>query len=748
MKNLSVFWLAVVVFACGASQSQAWDDAEKITFEDHVKGVLRQRCAACHSPDKKSGGLDLTNYTALMQGGSSGASVEPGDADGSYLFMLVTHEEEPVMPPGGTKIPDPEIELLRKWIDGGALENKSSKSRAKKKTFDMAMTGEAITRPEIIPMPPHLPKEPAVHTTQVSTATAMAVSPWAPIAALAAPKQVLLYNTQTLEMVGVLDFPEGTVNVLRFSRNGQLLLAGGGQDGVSGKVVVWDITTGRRQIEVGDELDTVLAADISGDHRLIALGGPKKIVRVYSTEDNSLVYELKKHTDWITSIAFSPDSVLMASGDRAGGAVVWEAPTGNFYLDLRGHTAGITGLSWRADSNILASASEDTTVKLWEMENGGQVKSFNAHAGGTLAVSFSNDGLLATNGRDKVSKVFNQNGELQKQSPALTDIGTAVTWCNETKRVVAGDWTGKIAVWNPADGAVIGELSLNPLPLNQRVATAQSHLQQSQAELTPVAAELEQVTKSMNDLQGQIVQMNESKSALTTQITTSEQQLASAQQTMEAKVQEVATLQAELKTHQDLQPQLKDLSEKAATVAASSPNDAELKSTAETLANKLNTIDARISELGTRIAELSMQKASTEQEISAMTQKLAENKTQMESMATQITQMESQMEPLKVAVAEKTGIVQQLRQKVDAAQAMLTQWQGEVSFVDNLKAIDIKIQDAQKSLDDKAQVRLTIEQKLAELQSQLEAAKAAESSAQQGLDAATSERDQLQGIAQ
>ena len=63
-----------------------------------------------------------------MQGGASGASIEPGDADGSYLFTLVTHKSEPFMPQNADKLPDAEIDLLRRWINGGALENAGSKA--------------------------------------------------------------------------------------------------------------------------------------------------------------------------------------------------------------------------------------------------------------------------------------------------------------------------------------------------------------------------------------------------------------------------------------------------------------------------------------------------------------------------------------------------------------------------------------------------------------------------------------------
>ena len=141
--------------------------------------------------------------------------------------------------------------------------------------------------------------------------------------------------------------------------------------------------------EVGEELDVVLAADINEDHTRIALGGPGRVVRIYSTADGSLLHEIRKHTEWIYAVEFSPDGVLLATADRNGGLFVWEAETAREYQNLAGHKAGVTDVSWRPDSNVLASASEDGTIKLWEMEGGKEIKNWAAHAGGVTAVEYA-----------------------------------------------------------------------------------------------------------------------------------------------------------------------------------------------------------------------------------------------------------------------------------------------------------------------------------------------------------------------
>ena len=73
MRQFKSLGLAASLLTLSALAAQA---QEKVTYEDHIKPIFRQHCANCHNPDKKSGGLDLTNYLNLMQGGSSGTVVE------------------------------------------------------------------------------------------------------------------------------------------------------------------------------------------------------------------------------------------------------------------------------------------------------------------------------------------------------------------------------------------------------------------------------------------------------------------------------------------------------------------------------------------------------------------------------------------------------------------------------------------------------------------------------------------------
>jgi hypothetical protein len=469
----SLCWSLCSLCLCGSSSGAA--DAKKVTYDDHVLPILRDSCVACHNPDKARAGLVVNNYTKLMEGGSSGAVVKPGDPDGSRLLLLVSHKQEPYMPPKAPMIAAEQVETIRAWIAGGALENAGSTAKvAARPTVNVSLASAARGKPDGPPPMPAAPLavDPVVATSRGNAVTALASNPWSPLLAVAGQKQVLLYHADTLALLGVLPFPEGVAHVLKFSRNGSLLLAGGGHAGKSGKVVVWSVKTGERLFTVGDETDCVLAADISADQTQIALGGPSKVVRVYSTKDGTLLREIRKHTDWVYSLEYSPDGVLLATGDRNGGLFVWEAYTGREYFTLRGHTGAVTAVSWRADGNVLASASEDTTVRLWEMENGGQVRGWGAHGGGTEWVQYAPDGRLVSCGRDRVVKVWDGNGGQQRVFEALPDVALRAVFSHDAGRVIAGDWSGQLRVWATADGKPLGSLLTNPPTLAQQLDAA------------------------------------------------------------------------------------------------------------------------------------------------------------------------------------------------------------------------------------------------------------------------------------
>ena len=468
--------LAAAVAFAGAVRAQ---EAEKLTYDDHIRPLLENKCFSCHNPDKKKGGLDLSSYAALLAGGGGGAVVDAGNPAGSRLWTCSAKKEEPFMPPEGAPLDAKDLTLLSKWIAGGLLQAKGSVARkSSQPKVDLAFDATAGKPTGPAARPADVLLEPVVVTPRTTAITALAASPWTSLLAVASPKQVLLYDTESRELAGILPYPEGYARSLKFSANGSLLILGGGRGGKFGHAVVWDVRTGRRVTELGKEFDQVMSADITPDHRKVALATNTKKVKCYDTASGELLYTIAKHTEWVTGADFSPDGILLATADRNGNVMVWEADNGGEFYNLGQHKGAVTDLAWRPDSNVLASCGADGTITTWEMKTGKRIANWSAHGAAVQSVAFTPDGRLLSCGNDGTSALWAIDGKRlpQAQAGKQADVVSKVTALADGKTYVTGNWLGEVRFHDVATGRDLTQVPSNPPRLAQRIAAAEARL--------------------------------------------------------------------------------------------------------------------------------------------------------------------------------------------------------------------------------------------------------------------------------
>ncbi len=401
---------------------------------DQVREILRKRCVTCHNPDEMRGDLDLKNMTAIMAGSSSGPVAVAGKSNLSLLYTAAAHLADPKMPPNSPKIPARELDLLRRWIDGGLVEksgdNPTHTSVQENSQGDS--TSDASTFAAVRGV------------LQPSAIAAIDAHPLNDLVAFAGSDQVVLMESDSGKMLGGIDFPDGEVTAIRFSRDGKTLVVAGGVAALSGKVVGFEVATGRKQFELADETDSILALDISPDGSLVAVGGPSKVVRIYRVSDGAVVHTLRKHTDWVLSARFSPDGLLLASGDRFGGLFVWNPDTGEEFHSLKGHTGPVTSVAWDLDGETLLSAGEDGKIRTWNMHHGQQTSQWNGEAGAVLSMARSSQATYC-GGRDRRLVAW-QSPEIQIASSDFADQIDQVVSVSASGCVVASDASGGLQV--------------------------------------------------------------------------------------------------------------------------------------------------------------------------------------------------------------------------------------------------------------------------------------------------------------
>ncbi len=676
----SLFFLSLLVLPC------VLRGQEKVTYQDHVRPVFENRCLNCHNPDKKKGGLDLSTYATTMAGGSGGLSVDAGEAN-SLLLQCITFAKEPNMPPKGDKIPAPEIELITKWIVGGLLDSAGSTAKVKKKqNFAMAATGNPLVKPDgPPPMPEQLLLDPVVESPRADAIVSLAHSPWAPLVAMASVRQVLLYHAETGALLGVLPFPEGSPKCVGFSRNGSVVYAGGGKSGKKGLVVLWDVKTGKRITTVGEEMDEVLACDLTPDHKLVALGGPGRKVKIYQTATGQCVTTIKKHTDWVMACAFSPDGVLLATGDRTGGLYVWETATGNEFYNLKGHEKALHAITWRADSNVVASASEDGTIRWWEMGGGSNIKNYPGAGGAAvLALAYAADGRLVSGGRDGRVRIWAADGNQQREFvPAGGAMVTQVGWTPDGGRCLTGAFNGEVKFWDAVKEAKEAPplaIVANPpaiatrlISLQQELTSKQTSAQQAAAAAHEQAQAVSAAEAAAEEMKKQIAHMQEEQ-----------KKTADIKGQLQVALGKLGTTKG--KYQADLADAEKQLAALSLPPAASGPAPAGMPEPVNTALQQANQAQDAAVEISKTLTEAKIKDlreiiSKHETEITSMTARIPQAEQQMQAMVGQVTELEKAM-PLKTAAieaaqklaAEAKAAVAAATGAVQSAQQTINQW--------------------------------------------------------------------------
>jgi WD40 repeat protein len=176
-----------------------------------------------------------------------------------------------------------------------------------------------------------------------------------------------LWNAATRQVVS--EFPlDGVCAGPAFAKDGQTLVTSTGY----GHTTLWHMPDGTKLAsypndQLTDDSGTGFAA--TSDLGLAAYGTGSGQVRVIDLHDAKVLWSAVASKQFVTALAFSPDSKTVASAAGYGESDIrlWDVATGKEIGRLEGHKAWVGSLVFWPDGKKLASCSADQTIRIWDV---------------------------------------------------------------------------------------------------------------------------------------------------------------------------------------------------------------------------------------------------------------------------------------------------------------------------------------------------------------------------------------------
>lgn len=482
-------WAVVGHASLLAPKSQAADPSS-VSWSKDVLPILRANCYACHQTSKTQGGFRMTDFEGLLKGGESGdAAIVPGNPEASNLLREITPVDgKAEMPKNLAPLKPTEIEIIRKWIAAGAVQ-------------DVVDTGPRFTDEK----PPVYSRPPAI--------VSLDFSPDGSQLALNGFHEVLVLSTQDWQLKNRLIGMSPRIESVRFSPDNQWIAVAAGEPGVLGELQLWN--NANKQLHRSTLLggDTLFGLSWTHDSSILALGMADNSIRALDLEGNQKLYQ-RTHDDWPRATVFTVDGKHLLSGARDMTVKLTDVETERFIDNVTSITpgalrGGVQALARHPERNEILVGGSDGTPKIYRVfrqtarvigDDANLIRQLDPMPGRIFSVAISPDGkyLAAASTIDNQSVVkvwsYDVDGKLPPEIKAIQAKRAPQRKPDERKkleeyiteqpqvlgtfqvpnaavyalaidaqgRLASGGSDGRVRIWNIADSQLIADLDATP----------------------------------------------------------------------------------------------------------------------------------------------------------------------------------------------------------------------------------------------------------------------------------------------
>ncbi|HEX7447107.1 MAG TPA: c-type cytochrome domain-containing protein [Pirellulales bacterium] len=461
-------YLALALIALTAGAAWADDAPAKVSYYKQIRPVFQEHCQGCHQPAKRSGGFDMTSVALMQKGGDSEEpAFAAGNPNDSFLISQIVPDGDtpPLMPKGKEPLPADAIELIRRWVAEGAVDDTPAAAEG---AVDM--------------------EHPPVYS-QTPVITSLEFSPDGALLAVSGYHEVLLHQADGGAVVARLVGMAERIESATFSPDGKRLAATGGSPGRFGEVQIWDVPEKKLLLSVPVTYDTVYGASWSSDGTKVAFGcGDNTLRAIDAATGKQLLYQ-GAHSDWVLDTAFSSDNSHVVSVSRDGSMKLTDVATQRFEDNITSITpgalkGGLMVVRRNAKSDELLIGGADGVPKIYKMyrtqarqigDDFNRITRFNAEAvpGRIFAAEYSPDGTKvavgsSSDGRGEVRILNEADGKTLRKLADQYGAVYSIAYRPDGKALAVAGFDGKVRLFDPENGTLLKEFV--PVPLTTEVA--------------------------------------------------------------------------------------------------------------------------------------------------------------------------------------------------------------------------------------------------------------------------------------
>ncbi|WPJ62804.1 hypothetical protein SMAC4_13599 [Sordaria macrospora] len=198
----------------------------------------------------------------------------------------------------------------------------------------------------------------------------------------------------------------------------------------------------------------------SPDGQRLASGSWDKTIKIWDPASGSCLQTLEGHSKYVDSVAFSPDGQRLASSSVDQTIKIWDPASGSCLQTLEGHSDSVGSVAFSPDGQRLASGSWDKTIKIWDPASGSCLQTLEGHSGSVCSVAFSPDGQrLASSSVDQTIKIWNPaSGSCLQTLEGHSESVGSVAFSPDGQRLASGSGDKTIKIWDPVSGSCLQTL--------------------------------------------------------------------------------------------------------------------------------------------------------------------------------------------------------------------------------------------------------------------------------------------------